>query len=298
MFMPVEYHRLSIACQYICDTLTGMRYPACDTLTGMRSVDDLIGDRPLTARSVLASALLGADEPRLPVAALIAVASLFGISAGATRTCLWRMVSSGELVSDDGSYALTGHLLDRRHRVDDAAHPETTARRWNGQWELAVVSRERRSAADRGALRKAAAALHLAEIKEGVWIRPDNLDPDRSPELRAILDGQCVHFRAADSDIDVDMVRSIFGLDAWARDARRLIAAMDDELNRATTPGATANFRNQFALAVAVVRHLQLDPLLPVPLMPEDWPATSLRRTYRRFDDAFKRRMNAAFRLL
>ena len=266
----------------------------------MRAADDLIGERPLTARSVLASALLGADEPHLPVAALIAVASLFGISPGATRTCLWRMVSNGELTGDGGSYSLAGHLLERRHRVDDAAHPEAGTRRWNGSWELAVVSLERRSAADRGALRKAAAALHLAEVREGVWIRPDNLDPARLPESRAILDAQCVHFSGADSDIDVDTVTSIFALDAWARDARRLIEVMEDELGRASvaTDDAEATFRHQFGLAVAVVRHLQLDPVLPAPFTPEDWPATPLRHTYGRLDDAFKRRMNAAFRLV
>ena len=84
-------------------------------------VSDLIGNRPLSARSVLASALLGADQARLSVGELVTMASLFGISDGAARTCLWRMVSSGELTADDGSYALAGRLLDRRERVDEAS---------------------------------------------------------------------------------------------------------------------------------------------------------------------------------
>jgi phenylacetic acid degradation operon negative regulatory protein len=248
---------------------------------------DVIGTRPLTARSVLASALLGADEPVLPVAGLIAAASLFGISAGAARTCLWRMVSNGELTSDNGSYALAGHLLERRHRVDDAARPEDT-RRWDGTWELAVVSLERRPAAERLELRKAGTALHLAEIREGVWIRPDNLDPRRLPTSRAVLDAQCVHFHGAGSDITADAARSLFALDAWSGDARRLSIAMDDD--------EITTLTYQFALSIAVVRHLQLDPLLPAPLLPDDWPAATLRATYRRFDNAFKERMNHAFR--
>ena len=168
-------------------------------------VADLIGDRPLSARSVLASALLGADEPHLTVGELVGVASLFGISGGAARTCLWRMVSSGELTSDDGIYALAGRLLERRQRVDEASRIDDTAPSpWDGTWELAVVSLERRSAADRLALRKAATALHLAELREGVWIRPDNLDRDRLPTLRAVLDRQCVHFHGAATDIPAD----------------------------------------------------------------------------------------------
>jgi phenylacetic acid degradation operon negative regulatory protein len=256
----------------------------------------LIGNRPLTARSVLASALLGADEPRLPVAGLVAAASLFGISPGATRTCLWRMVSNGELTSDNGSYALAGHLLERRHRVDAAARPDDT-RRWNGTWEIAVVSLERRPAAERMELRRAAMALHLAEIREGVWIRPDNLDLERLPMSRAVLDAQCVHFRGADSDITVDAVRALFSLDAWSQDARRLTTAMDAKLDGAPYAGdAIATLTYQFGLSIAVVRHLQLDPLLPVPFVPDDWPAAALRSSYRGFDHAFKRRLNHAFR--
>ena len=261
--------------------------------TQQNRVSELIGDQPLSARSVLASALLGADQPRLPVSALVAMASLFGISAGAARTCLWRMVSSGELTSDDGSYALAGRLLERRQRVDDASRiDDVGARVWDGTWELAIVSLERRSAADRLELRKAAIALHLAELREGVWIRPDNLDPQRLPASRAVLDQQCTHFHSAATDITADTMRSLFALDAWADDARILIEAMTDELG-AAGPG---DFTSQFALSIAVVRHLQLDPLLPDELNPARWPGHTLRSTYRRFDETFKRRMNNAFR--
>jgi phenylacetic acid degradation operon negative regulatory protein len=131
-----------------------------------------------------------------------------------------------------------------------------------------------------------------------VWIRPDNLDPQRLPHSRAVLAQQCVHFRGAHSDLSADTVRSLFSLDSWSRDASRLASAMDDELQ--APPGdrddASASLTYQFALSIAVVRHLQLDPLLPAPLLPEDWPAASLRSSYRRFDDAFKRRMSHAFR--
>jgi phenylacetic acid degradation operon negative regulatory protein len=174
-------------------------------------VSELIGNRPLSARSVLATALLGADQPRLTVAELIAVASLFGISDGAVRTCLWRMVSNGELAADDGGYTLAGRLLERRERVDEASRIyDAPAHRWDGTWELAIVSLERRSAADRLGLRKAATALHFAELREGVWIRPDNLDPQRLPASRAVLDQQCTHFHNAATDINAGKMRSRF----------------------------------------------------------------------------------------
>ncbi|SOJ52615.1 hypothetical protein MSIMFB_00128 [Mycobacterium simulans] len=257
-------------------------------------VSDLIDNRPLSARSVLASALLGADEARLAVAELVAVASLFGISDGAARTCLWRMVSNGELIGDGGSYTLAGHLLERRQRVDAASRIDGAAK-WDGTWELAIVSLDRRSAGDRLGLRKAATALHLAELREGVWIRPDNLDPQRLPASRAVLDRQCTHFHGAATDITPDKMRALFSLDGWTDDARALIDAMNVALNTSER-GSTESFTYEFALSIAVVRHLQLDPLLPAELVEDNWPGHTLRSTYRRFDDAFKRRLNSAFR--
>jgi phenylacetic acid degradation operon negative regulatory protein len=225
------------------------------------------------------------------------VAELFGISAGAARTCLWRMVSAGELTSDDGSYALAGRLLERRQRVDEASRTDDAVmRRWNGTWELAVVSMDRRPAADRLELRKAATALHLAELREGVWMRPDNLDPQRLPTSRGVLDQQCTHFHNAATDVTADTIRSLFSLDAWADDAIRLIEAMNEELDPVERDDVSETVTYQFALSVAVVRHLQLDPQLPVELIPDDWPGQQLRRTYRRLDGALKQRMDDVFR--
>ncbi|HEX4558595.1 MAG TPA: PaaX family transcriptional regulator C-terminal domain-containing protein [Mycobacterium sp.] len=256
-------------------------------------VADLIGARPLSARSVLATALLGAPQPHLTVGELVAMASLFGISDGAARTCLWRMVSTGELTSDDGTYALAGDLLERRQRVDEASRSAVTTP-WDGTWELAVVSLDRRSAADRLALRRAATALHLAELREGVWIRPDNLDPDRLPTPRAVLDRQCVHFHDAATNIAAETIRSLFSLDDWAADARRLTRALRDEVDAEAV--GVDDFAYWFGLSVTVVRHLQLDPLLPDELIPREWPGQHLRSVYRRFNDLFQQRLNTAFR--
>ena len=48
---------------------------------------------PLTARSVLASALLGMDPPELPVSQLVRLTGLFGISENRARVALSRMVA-------------------------------------------------------------------------------------------------------------------------------------------------------------------------------------------------------------
>ncbi|MDG2439684.1 MAG: hypothetical protein P8M10_10220, partial [Ilumatobacter sp.] len=57
---------------------------------------------PLTARSVLATALLGAPNGRLPVSHLVQAGRLLGIADGAVRTSLSRMVAHGELSTSNG----------------------------------------------------------------------------------------------------------------------------------------------------------------------------------------------------
>jgi len=129
-----------------------------------------------------------------------------------------------------------------------------------------------------------------------VWIRPDNLDPQRLSTPRAVLDQQCTHFHGAATDITADKMRSLFSLDGWADDARALIEAMNVTLTMSKRDDSTESFTYEFALSITDVRHLQLDPLLPIELIPDHLPGHALRSTYRRFDDAFKRRMNSAFR--
>src|SRR5690349_17950414 len=92
--------------------------------------------RPLTARSVIASTLLGITPPRLPAAALVASGEKFGVAPGTTRVALSRMVDAGELsAGDDATYALAGLLLERHARQEQGRHPRTRA--WSGAWRIA-----------------------------------------------------------------------------------------------------------------------------------------------------------------
>ena len=79
----------------------------------MQVRNDLGDARPLSARSVVASTLLGTRGLTLQVRALVRAGELFGIAEGTTRVALSRMVAAGELVAEDGSYRLSGPLLER-----------------------------------------------------------------------------------------------------------------------------------------------------------------------------------------
>ncbi|HEY3141816.1 MAG TPA: hypothetical protein VGJ86_11840, partial [Acidimicrobiales bacterium] len=146
----------------------------------LRNTADDLGLRPLTARSVMLSVLLGTHPPKLPVRTLVRVGQLFDIPEGTVRVALSRMAADGEIAADNGTYHLSGRLLDRATRQDESRAPHT--RRWSGRWTAAIVTATGRPAAERTALRRAMTDLRMAERREGVWMRPANLiGPDRLP---------------------------------------------------------------------------------------------------------------------
>jgi phenylacetic acid degradation operon negative regulatory protein len=232
---------------------------------------------------------------------------LFGIAEGTTRVALSRMVAAGDLEAEDGHYRLVGPLLERQDRQSTSRRARHD-RHWSGRWHLAVVKADRRDAATRSALRDATRRLHLAELREGVWVRPDNLDPARFPAARAVLDAQCRSFsgdlrsergpglRGPNAgDDDAGLAASLWDLPAWAATADSLradLAAVTDDL----VSGDDAVLAPAWLLSAAVLRHLLADPLLPDALLPPGWPGADLRDDYDRYDRAFNQAWRAWFR--
>lgn len=236
-------------------------------------------ERRLTARSVLLSVLLGTDPPRLGVGLLVRTTQLFGIAEGTTRTALSRMVAAGELRAADGRYELAGAaLLHRRSRQEESRRGRTGE--WNGRWCQAVVDAPgRRPAADRARLRADLLDLRLAELRDGVWMRPDDID---RPEL------PCVRwFTLEPLDDAAALAARLWPLDEWAAaavDLRGRMRLLVGPLER----GDRGPLAEGFVLSAAVLRHLRADPRLPDELLPARWPGGDLRHEYDRYDRAYR----------
>ena len=226
--------------------------------------------KAFTARSVVASLLLGTQPPRLPGAALVRAAAALGCAEGTTRVALSRMTAAGELAASGGWYALAGPLASRQERQEEGRHP--SLRPWDGTWLLGIVGADgRRAAAERAGTRRRLLDLRLAEWREGVWVRPDNLSGPR-PQLEG-----CAWATGARVDVPVEL----WDLGGWAATGRELLA----EMALGVDPAALGD---AFALAAAVVRHLRDDPLLPAELLPPGWPGTALRNAYERYEADFR----------
>jgi phenylacetic acid degradation operon negative regulatory protein len=219
--------------------------------------------RPLTARSAVLSLLLGAHPPELAARQIVRAAESFGIADATLRVALTRMVAAGDLERADGTYRLSPRLLERQARQDAALGLRTKA--WRGGWAMVVVTATGRGAGERAQLRDELARMRFGELREGVWLRPDNLRhdaPSRSElatfTVRPVADAGT-------------LAGALWDLAGWADAGRELLVTFRESRSDAGL---------RLAVAAAIVRHLLTDPLLPDELLPARWPSERLRTTY------------------
>ena len=220
----------------------------------------------MTARSVVLSVLLGAHPAWATASELIRLTADFDIKEPTVRVALTRMVSAGDLVRSEDGYRLSDRLLVRQRRQDDAINPRM--RTWDGTWKTLVITSIGTDARTRAALRTTLQHNRFGELREGVWLRPDNLDAPLAAEV--LHKGRQLHSRDDDPG---GLAARLWDLSGWARTGHQLL---DDMSSAADIPG-------QFVTAAAMVRHLLTDPVLPPELLPDEWPGKALRDTYNEF---------------
>lgn len=219
----------------------------------------------LTARSVVLSLLLGAHPAWATPAELVSLTAEFGIKEQALRVALTRMAAAGDLVRSADGYRLSGRLLDRQRRQDAALYP--MPRPWDGDWLTVIITASGADARSRTVLRTVLRQARFAELREGVWMRPDNLEaelPEAAGRVRVL--------RARDDD-PARLAALLWDLPAWAAAGDRLLAGMAE----------AGDLPGRFETAAAIVRHLRTDPVLPGALLPAGWPGPALRERYTDF---------------
>jgi phenylacetic acid degradation operon negative regulatory protein len=227
----------------------------------------------MTARSVVLSVLLGAHPAWASASELIRLTADFGIKETTLRVALTRMVGAGDLIRSADGYRLSDRLLARQRRQDAAMSSRTKA--WDGEWLVLVVTAVGTDARARAALRTTMHDKRFGELREGVWMRPDNLalelDPDVASRVRVMK---------ARDDAPAQLAGELWDLPGWAETGHRLL---DEMAEASDIPG-------RFLVAAAMVRHLLTDPMLPTELLPADWPGARLREAYHDFATELARR--------
>jgi phenylacetic acid degradation operon negative regulatory protein len=189
---------------------------------------------------------------------------------------LTRMVSAGDLLRSADGYRLSDRLLARQRRQDEAMRPRVRA--WRGDWIMLIVTSVGTDARTRATLRTTMHYKRFGELREGVWMRPDNLVLELDPEVTTR-----VRVLRARDDAPAQLAGQLWNLPAWAETGDRLL----DEMAQASdVPG-------RFVVAAAMVRHLLTDPMLPAELLPADWPGARLRAAYHDFATELAERRDA-----
>ena len=232
--------------------------------------------RHLTARELVIDFLSNRYPREMSAAEILGVGRALGFTEQSLRMALTRLVEGAVAANPGrGLYRLspsgeTMRLEVRKWRsLDDLAKP------WSGAWIGVFDASVPRS--DRAALRRHERAMRLRgfrELQAGLWIRPANLR-DSVAALRDQLRALGLHPAALVvglNDLDDDSRAKATGL--W--DTAAMLAtyrALADELLASKTrlerlPLDTAAAESM-VLGRDVIRHINLDPVLPEELMPQ-----------------------------
>ncbi len=244
-----------------------------------------VEERALSARSVMASLLLGRRPARASARDLVRWCDLFGISAGTARVALHRMTAAGELRRTGSAYELVGGLARRQREQEASLTPHR--RRWNGTWRMAVVVGDARPAAVRADVRATLVRARFAEWREGVWIRPANLDTDEDP--------RCAWLDARPDDDPIELAAQLFAPDEWSDTAVSLVARLETATRDLRLDSWSA-IAPAFLSGAAALRHIRADAQLPNALVPQPWPGPLLRARYVSYQRQFEAAARTWFR--
>jgi phenylacetic acid degradation operon negative regulatory protein len=231
--------------------------------------------RHLTARELVIDFLSNRYPREMSAAEILGVGTALGFTEQSLRMALTRLVEGAVAANTGrGLYRLSPSGEAMRLEVRKWRNLDDLAKPWSGAWIGVFDAGVPRS--DRAALRRHERAMRLRgfrELQAGLWIRPANLR-DSVGELRDQLRALGLHPAALVvglNDLDDDSRAKATGL--W--DTAAMLAtyrALADELLASKTRlerlALDAAAAESMVLGRDVIRHINLDPVLPEELMP------------------------------
>jgi phenylacetic acid degradation operon negative regulatory protein len=226
----------------------------------------------------------------LPSAAIVALLGEFGVTSGAARTAISRLARRGILEGSrqgrHSSYRLTEDAAsDLTNGGTAIGAVGADSESWDGSWTVVVFSMPEQESTRRRALRDHLRWNGYAPLYDGVWISPDPLPPAGRAELAAAARGSVTVFRAQHLELQAEADRS--PVEAWdlpgiAKEYETFIDRWGPLLPRIAAGEVTgaAAVRTRTEVMDVYRRFPELDPLLPVALMPPDWPRGRARAVF------------------
>lgn len=223
----------------------------------------------------------------LPSAAIVALLGEFEVTAGAARTTISRLARRGVLEGSrqgrHSSYRLTSQAAaDLWSGGSSIATFTTQPDSWDGWWTLIAFSVPEAESTRRRALRTALRWRGFAPLYDAVWVSPHPLTPKGRTEVADLARGAVSMFRARQEDLETEANRN--PVEAWdlsgiAEHYRTFVGRWSSLLPRIDSGGVTGAEAVRVRTEVMhAYRHFPiLDPLLPIGLLPPDWPRSRAR---------------------
>lgn len=246
--------------------------------------------RALSARELVIDFISSRWPREMPARVIVDSALALGFSEQSVRMALTRLVEEGLAVTvERGIYKLAPSGDAMRREVRKWRSILDSTKSWTGGWVGIYEVPIRRS--DRAALRRHEQALRLRGFRRltaGLSIRPANLR-DSTAELREQLRALGLHPNAIVALFsDLDEATRARAMKLWDTKAlldsyEQLMRAIDASMGRVDSLPLAAAAGETLVLGRDVLRHINLDPLLPEELMPER-PLRKLVRTMTVYD--------------
>jgi phenylacetic acid degradation operon negative regulatory protein len=249
----------------------------------------------LTARRLILDLLTTVRVGAMPVRALVEAAALFGFAANNVRVSLSKLTADGRVARDRrGRYRLAAAEAALSEQLRGWRRLEERHRAWRGQWVAFHSARLGRGAV-RASRERALALLGFRELERGLQLRPDNLRGGVAgvrARLTALAPadgrGPLVYgVRSLDPDAD-RRARALWDVAALADGYREWLERLAHSRARLAGLATEAAMVETFVVGGQAVRQLNLDPLLPVPIL-DPAPRRALVAAAREYDELGRR---------
>jgi phenylacetic acid degradation operon negative regulatory protein len=234
----------------------------------------------------------------LPSAAIVALLGDFGVTTAAARTSISRLARRGVIEGSRqgrfSSYRLTDDAAaDLSNGGTLIAAVGAGPDSWDGRWTVIVFSMPEQESTRRRALRDHLRWSGYAPLYDGVWISPDPLQPSDRAQLAAAALGSVTVFRSQHLELEAEVDRNpveAWDLPAIAKEYETFIDQWTALLPRTAAGAVTgaAAVRTRTEVMNVYRRFPILDPMLPMTLMPPDWPRPRARDVFAAIYDGLR----------
>jgi phenylacetic acid degradation operon negative regulatory protein len=225
----------------------------------------------------------------LPSAAIVVLLGEAGVSHAGARATISRLARRGVLEGARqgraSSYRLTeaaAAVLSAGGRVLFAPAPDVG---WDEWWTLIAFSLPQGDVVGRRELRGKLRWLGCAPLYDGLWISPHDLTEEAGAQLAGLASGAVTVFRARHVELGESIGRD--PVEAWDTAAIaelydsfiRRWGSLRERVRRGRITGAEA-VRTRTEVMDTYRRLPVVDPGLPRPLLPADWPREPARELF------------------